>query len=1688
MPIKTDLSVSPYFADFDESKKYHKVLFKPTVAVQAREVNNLQNIIQNQIEIFGNNIFKKGTVIDGCNFIFYDNVPYVKIKDSLVSGDTALPSEYLGYFVRNSTNLKAKIINYYDGFETADPDLKTLYLSYINSGNSFSETTFTPGEILTVFDSDNSIHSVNVSSSGTGYSNSDSIVFTPQLVVNVTSGSFEIGDQITDPATGANGLITSIETLVERRPVVKLPGTLSVETNNTDIVGTSTTFTTNFSNGDYVALYSNSSTYSIHKINVVTSNTVMNVTSNVTFTNTAADYSNTTNSEVFLQYSPLAGDLANSTSTSNNWTFTTGNTIQGSTSSDIAKVIGKVGQNATATLVTDATGSISSVTMTNRGTGYSKTPYASIKSISGTSVDLDAKNFIGQVTISSVSDSIGSGYMFGVTRGHIFQKGHFIRVDPQTIVVEKYSRSPNNVSVAFETNEEIINSNIDTNLVDNALGAPNYTAPGADRLKLSANLVTFETSNSIIDGNEFVLVEWSDGVPYKQNRLTEYNTIQESISRQIYETDGNYVVDRFLITSTSPSNTSLEGNTYNIVVDPGTAYVQGKRLQTLGNYVYSGSKISANTITYENSKLSLNYENYVRINELGGFFEFDQANEVSLYDTAKNFLSTSGLITTGNTEPVGTQIGSARIRNFVYEQGTPGSPNCIYRLYLFDIKMNSGKNFKNVRSVHFDSGTNDGIADTYLENDPTTNTNIAVLYNKNDKLVFNTNYNSIKNSNNINYTYRTVETTSISNTGQLSKSLVPISKTFPYTGTLTDAQKLELYVAPKANLVAFDSLSGTVDISDSNTDVTGSGTAFLSEIKVGDYLQFSDSSDNDIKRVTSITNNTLLEVDSFPSFGNTGATAYKAWPMNVPIQLAYNTNYNANVNETSEVLTIDLLSGTSNGFNTASNTDVYFAYNVEVNNASATSKTPVRNVYVKIRCSNNTSTNVGPWCLGITDIFRLKGVWKSTSSNVSESNTDVTSEFYVDHNQTSNYYDLGYLYQRPGSGLKLTEDDYLLVKIDRLDASAGFYMATSYVSSNTTTRVTEDSKPLANLSSTMNTLEIPEFVDEKGNYFDLINCIDFRPRVSDTANGNATSISSATINPANTFTFSATDRYFPVPDSIFTYDIEDYNLRYDVVSVDRTGKININQSASLNGINKNITQNEILLDILKVPPYPSVPFNKSSQLVSILDKKLYNENKVNRRTQRNQIENVLTEFDVDVNQPKNYTHGDVSKIDRRVRALEYYVSFNYLQSQVKNLVIPSSISSTINRFKYGFFVDDYNYDKYSEYKSPEYFAQLVDGKVEPLSLNLNVVHANNNPASVDYTEVEIINQPLATIDVDDHCSCNTTTTSSNATLYKLYAKQENKIRYTESSPYEEPARYITMGTSSSNATIWFHAYGAKDKIFIYQGNTLFLTGDDAVSLTSDEVSALKEDSFFNGSPDGYEIAVSTNGSAPGDNYIENTGKISWTHNPSLGRTYKIVVHKSSATWRYRADFYNAAGGDVCFCDPTDPPPSLFDGVMTIEPPVFDGVDVRTSNDSRRDWGDDAGKSGPGGDAAGTSGGGGGAGGSGKVVCTAMNDLYGFGSFRNAIWLKYSEQNLSKEYEVGYHTIFLPLVDYAYKTNNIGHLKLRKTLEWIAKHRTKDLWHEMKNTGKRDFWGRIIRPPLENLCYLVGSLKIKRNKE
>lgn len=196
----TVLNQSPFWDDFDEGKNYHRVLFRPGVAVQARELTQLQTILQNQIERFGENIFKVGTVIKGCTQSFDSNYQYVKILDNQVDGQPCNMDLYANTLVIGSANLRAYVVNTVTGLQTQDPDLNTLYVKYLNTGTG-GEKLFTEGTTLTCYHRDRRVESVSVALGGTGYSNNDTISFTA-----VSGGS---GAQAT-VVTYANGTIKEV--------------------------------------------------------------------------------------------------------------------------------------------------------------------------------------------------------------------------------------------------------------------------------------------------------------------------------------------------------------------------------------------------------------------------------------------------------------------------------------------------------------------------------------------------------------------------------------------------------------------------------------------------------------------------------------------------------------------------------------------------------------------------------------------------------------------------------------------------------------------------------------------------------------------------------------------------------------------------------------------------------------------------------------------------------------------------------------------------------------------------------------------------------------------------------------------------------------------------------------------------------------------------------------------------------------------------------------------------------------------------------------------------------------------------------------------------------------------------------------------------------------------------------------
>ena len=142
MPSKTDFNVSPYYDDFSQAKNFHRVMYRPGFAVQARELTTQQSILQNQIEKFGDHIFKNGSMVIPGNVHF--NTSYKVIKLTSFTGTLA---NFKNTTVTGGTSgIKAKVVNT-AATDGTDPD--TLFVIYKDSGNDNIKGAFDDGETLT---------------------------------------------------------------------------------------------------------------------------------------------------------------------------------------------------------------------------------------------------------------------------------------------------------------------------------------------------------------------------------------------------------------------------------------------------------------------------------------------------------------------------------------------------------------------------------------------------------------------------------------------------------------------------------------------------------------------------------------------------------------------------------------------------------------------------------------------------------------------------------------------------------------------------------------------------------------------------------------------------------------------------------------------------------------------------------------------------------------------------------------------------------------------------------------------------------------------------------------------------------------------------------------------------------------------------------------------------------------------------------------------------------------------------------------------------------------------------------------------------------------------------------------------------------------------------------------------------
>ena len=300
------------------------------------------------------------------------------------------------------------------------------------------------------------------------------------------------------------------------------------------------------------------------------------------------------------------------------------------------------------------------------------------------------------VTFATAAAQTGSS--FQIQDGIYFIRGNFINVATETLILDQYGTTPS-YRVGLFVNEQIINADLDESLNDNSQGYNNFSAPGADRLKITVNL--FKKSLTDFDDNNFVeLATIESGSLRTLAKNSNYSQIGDEMARRTYDESGDYYVKPFDVTVLNSLNDN-KGNrgvfqagqfTYGgetptdnlslYKVSPGKAYVRGYEVETISPTFLDAPK-PRTIATKEDQKIIYNTGPTLRLNRTFGNPTVGIGNTyvVTLRDKR---------VGTTQTQAQGNEIGVARVYDFAMESGSYNASNSNlneWDISLYDVQM-----------------------------------------------------------------------------------------------------------------------------------------------------------------------------------------------------------------------------------------------------------------------------------------------------------------------------------------------------------------------------------------------------------------------------------------------------------------------------------------------------------------------------------------------------------------------------------------------------------------------------------------------------------------------------------------------------------------------------------------------------------------------------------------------------------------------------------------------------------------------------------------------------------------------------------------------------------------------------------------------------------------------------------------
>lgn len=1110
------LSAAPFFDDFSAADNYYRILFRPAVAIQARELTAAQDILQNQISDFADTIYKSGSIVSGCSIEFIPDIEWVMIADTFTTNSALAqddPELTGSVIVGANSGVQAYLVATASGFAAQNPG--KFFIRYTAPGSN-NVTRFSPGELLNV------------------YSSNTSYIEDVVLQCNSAVSYFATGQAVlcTQASNTANVLATAL------------------------IVSTNTS----------------ACTVTVNNIQAILAANTMLVLQ--------------ANSQVTAGISTIA--------------YNTGPLI----------------------------GSIN------------------VLSSSLTSNSAFANN-----------DALGYAYGAYVSDGVIYQSGFFVNVDRQTIIVNSANSNPANFQIGFATTPSIVNQFIDPSLNDNALGYSNYNAPGAYRLKLTANLMAWTANQVSSNTNLFPIVQFSNSGVVFENTDSQYSTLGDALARRTYDEAGHFIISPFIVTA----NTNVQdANSVMLTIHSGLAYVEGERIELL-NSLDIAERRGTDTVMSLNNIVTTTYGNYVEVDEVRGLFQTQGDAIVNLYDTAQH--AVSGNYTTPTT-PTGTLIGTAALRAMVSPSTLQGTPSSPFNMYLFNIQMLSGASFASVKSIV--NANNTAFAD--IESLPASLVDAAftpLIFSLGSSATKSLSTNGAFNSNYYYIGNAIGSSTYLDSTGKITFTVPTGGGEFGVGAGLADTAELSrVTVMVLANTISSNLVS--------TANVYANGLVQCSQANFGSSIFYPGcmiGTPGGSFGITASVNSTALQTTATAAQTNVAVWRIETAGSVIPLDGITRTLTFSNA--TSAFANLGLT------YRAQVNAAVsFYAYN---SLASQTSKTVHRDTTVLIKPSAN-GTDVGPWSVGLPDVLNMTAVY--TVANVAgvltpQTSVNVISDFVLDNGQRDGYYDLASVSLSQSANVAAYANQMLVVMLDHFTvantASGGYFSVDSFDINDTAT---------ANVFATIATAEIPSYYStSQQKLYNLRDCVDFRPYKVATANvGNA--ISTATLNPTTSSAFNTgTSGFTPYPSGNFICNLTQYIGRNDVLLLSSSGDFNIAEGTSGTfpqypsyDSNTNLSIAQIV-----VPPYPSLPSNEVQA-----------------------FPNASKSYDMQIilQNHRRYTMNDISSLDKRISQLEYYTTLNTLENAAATTT--SINASGLTQFQNGIFVDPINNFSFSNVQNPQY--------------------------------------------------------------------------------------------------------------------------------------------------------------------------------------------------------------------------------------------------------------------------------------------------------------------------------------------------------------------------------------------------